>query len=617
MGAGHFWGMTGVSKIKFGAVVMQKNRRRYQKAVPAPEGPYEGGALDAGQSVSVQRDARPFLDLIEFLQRESELALGLTAARRDLRMIVYLMRNHFSGSLVTSSSLATASGLTYGTAMRAIEFMLADGMIVKRPKTTTGKSFSLHPSEELLARWQRFTWQYNEFSRLNLEPSIAESGRKPRTRSREEIGAILSPPAVLTTKLPLRQGLRVLVHADPTFMAMRSFKRQQEMMLGVPIASKALSIDRLHEEVIENSKLPYSRYDIIACDYPWFGEMASQKHLLPLDHLMAEIGDDAKDFYPETLSTSRWKGSQYGIPVMMTGELLIYRKDILEQSGISPPRTAAETVIAARKLHNKIDGMAGIAWNGRRGTPLGHTFLMIMAAFGQPIIDLARTSDGFDTLRIEPENLRPMFLSLEARQTAEYLLEILPYSVPNVLDMEWYDRALAYKSGKTALAYSHTMLAPLYETDANAPAYRRTGYLPHPHGPRGKPIVPLGGYGLAVPSNLAPERIKPVMTALKAMTSANAAKLYLINGSLASPRRSVSLDPEVRALSPIVSVVHEMAESGIVRMWPRVPIPQITDIIRIAGDEIHFLLKGEKSIGVALRDAQNRSDVLMRKGGSK
>jgi len=589
----------------------QRNVRQIQKTLPIPEGPYEGGALEMGRRTLLPREAAQFLDLIEFLQRESEAILGLTAGRRELPMIVYLMRNHFSGSLVTISSLATASGLTYGTAMRAIEAMLEDGVIVKRPKTGTGRSFSLHPSEDLLSRWHRFTWQYNEFSRLNLEPTMAEAGRRMKARSREEMGAILPPPPVLASKLPLRQGLRVLVHADPTFMAMRSFKRQQEMMLGVPITSKALSIDRLHDEVIENSKLSQSRYDIIACDYPWFGEMASQKRLLPLDHLMVDIGDDARDFYPETLATSRWNGSQYGIPVMMTGELLIYRTDVFEQHGIVPPRTTSETVAAARKLHNKIDGMAGIAWNGRRGTPIGHTFLMIMAAFGQPIIDLARTKEGFDTANIRSEHMRPMFLSLEARQTAEYLLEILPYSVPNVLDMAWYDRALTYKSGKTALAYSHTMLAPLYETDVNAPAYRRTGYLPHPHGPRGKPIVPLGGYGLAVPANLASERVEPVMIALKAMTSANAAKLYLMNGSLASPRRSVSLDPEVRALSPMVSVVHDMAVSGVVRMWPRVPIPEITDIIRIAGDEIHTLLMGEKSIGAALRDAQDRSDALM------
>src|SRR5207244_4215531 len=84
------------------------------------------------------------------------------------------------------------------------------------------------------------------------------------------------------------------------------------------------------------------------------------------------------------------------------------------------------------------------------------------------------------------------------------------------------------------------------------PAYRRTGYLPHPVGPKGRPIAPLGGYALTIPANIAAERIEPVWIALRALTSANTTKLYLANGSLASPRFSLSRDPEIRALSPMV-----------------------------------------------------------------
>jgi hypothetical protein len=40
-------------------------------------------------------------------------------------------------------------------------------------------------------------------------------------------------------------------------------------------ASLGGQIDRLYAEVIENAKLPRSKYDIVAVDYPWYGEMAS------------------------------------------------------------------------------------------------------------------------------------------------------------------------------------------------------------------------------------------------------------------------------------------------------------------------------------------------------
>jgi multiple sugar transport system substrate-binding protein len=206
----------------------------------------------------------------------------------------------------------------------------------------------------------------------------------------------LPPPAVLPAKLALPRGLRVLMHADPTFMAMRALKSQFEMMMGVSIRSRALSIDRLREELTENAHLPGSRYDIVAVDFPWFGEMAAQGWLTALDDIVSGMGEDAADLHPETLASARWRGRQFGIPTMMTAELLVYRRDRLEQAGIAPPCAAAEVVAAARRLHDPAAGICGIAWNGGRGTPVGHSFIMMMSAFGRSILDLHPTGDGFD-----------------------------------------------------------------------------------------------------------------------------------------------------------------------------------------------------------------------------
>jgi multiple sugar transport system substrate-binding protein len=62
------------------------------------------------------------------------------------------------------------------------------------------------------------------------------------------------------------------------------------------------------------------------------------------------------------------------------------------------------------------------------------------------------------------------------------------------------------------MAYSHSLLANLFELNENSPAHRRTGYWPHPTALLGRPIVPLGGYALSIPSNIAEERIPAVWT---------------------------------------------------------------------------------------------------------
>jgi multiple sugar transport system substrate-binding protein len=120
----------------------------------------------------------------------------------------------------------------------------------------------------------------------------------------------------------------------------------------------------------------------------------------------------------------------------------------------------------------------------------------------------------------------------------------------------------------------------------------------------------MGGYSLAIPANIAANRIGEVWRALQAFTTASATKLYLANGSLASPRTSVSRDPEVAALSPLISAIDEMAGKGYMRMWPRPPVPGIADLIAIAGEEIHDVLSGTKTMREALSTAQGRAESL-------
>ena len=501
--------------------------------------------------------------------------------------------------------------------MRALDRIAERGLLFKRPRTPTGKSFSLHPTAKLFREWQEFARRIR-----SLIGSAAEIGADGSPgRADYPFGAsyasanVLPPPAILDAKLPLSGDLRLLVHADPTFMAMHALKRQYESIFGVGIKSRALSIDRLRDEILANARLPRSNYDLVACDLPWFGEMADAGHFRPIDSLIAGADIDAADFHPEALASARYGGQQFGIPVQTTPDLLVCRRDLLAEVGLPAPQTIEDTLRAARALHDPFRGVAGIAWNAARGTPLGHSFMYVTAAFGQPVLALRATERGFDFENVEGENYRPTFDSDEARATAEYFLELLTCSPRDILGMSWYERACCYAEGGAAIAYSATLLAPLFELDERSPAFRNTEYLPHPCGPNGRPIAPLGGYALAIPSNIAPERVDPASTALFALTSAESIKLYIANGSLVSPRFSVSMDPEVARISPLISIVDEMARVGVLQMWPRPPVPEISGIIAIAGEEMHDMLLGTKSAAAALADAQNRADRLMRSRG--
>ncbi|WP_249322247.1 extracellular solute-binding protein [Halomonas sp. PGE1] len=426
---------------------------------------------------------------------------------------------------------------------------------------------------------------------------------------------VISPPAVLSARLELKGGLRGLIHADPTFMAMHNLKQQLESIFGLEIHNSARSIDDLLEAILTNAGRAKSRYDLVACDLPWFGELASKGILMPLDRFIRRDAFDLSDFHPVAVQSTRYAGQQYGIPLQTTPELLCYRKDILEEAQLEPPTTTEALIKAARRLHDPARGRYGIAWNAARGTPLGHTFSFLMAKFGQPIVNLRRDEKGYDFQQASGEELRPMFLSDAAYRACEYMLDILKYSPPNILNMAWYERAQSYASGESCMAYCYTLLAPLIEFDRQSPAWGKTGYLPHPIGNHGRAITPIGGYALAIPANLSEERIEGVWTALRHLTSANMSKLYILNGSLVTPRFSVSRDPEVSALSPLIGIVDDMARQDILQAWPRPPVPGITDLISIAGHEIFEVLDGRRSIKKALSLAQDRADRVMRDRG--
>ncbi|MGB8623621.1 MAG: extracellular solute-binding protein, partial [Paracoccaceae bacterium] len=484
-------------------------------------------------------------------------------------------------------------------------------------RTRSGKTFTLHPSPQLFESWSQFA---GRLRRLVASTFGASQAARNDTRDYYFGGSYMAshsirPPQVLPQPLGLSGGIRILVHGDPTFMVMDNLKRQFEQVIGTKINQRAFSIDRLHEEALRNAERKASRYDIIAVDLPWIGEFAERGLLLPLSEVMDVERLDPSDFHTAGWRGAHWGGVPYGVPSQTTPELLFYRRDMFAEAGLEPPRTTDEVLRAAEALHNPAHGVYGIAWNAARGTALGHTFMMTCADFGQPIFDLPPIAGGFDADHLNTAALRPTIDTPRALEAAEYLMELIRFSPPDILSMSWYERVRPYAAGRIAMAYGYTLLAPYFELDPASPAYGQTGYLPHPAGPQGAPIAPVGGYVLGIPSNLPEERRADAAEALIAFTSPEAQKLYVQSGSRTAPRYSVGADPEVRRLSPIFEAVDGMSWRDELQFWPRPPVPRIAEIIEVCGHEFHDMLRGKVSPRTALQTVQARAEAIMKDNG--
>ncbi len=513
---------------------------------------------------------------------------------------------------MTQTSLVGAAGVPYATATRRLKEMVDAGLVELRPRTRSGKTFSAHPSAELLSRWHQLSGRVRRLAQQNFSEPEARAGESDYYFGGSYLAAnAIRPPEVLPEPLTLPGGLRLLVHGDPTFMVMKALKRQFETLVGCKISQRAFSIDRLRLKALENATRPESAYDIIAFDLPWLGEFVERGVLTPLDAIMDVRRLDPNDFHTAGWRATHWGGRPYGVPAQTTPELLLYRTDVFAEAGLEPPRTTDDLLRAAKALNAPQRNRYAVAWNAARGTALGHTFMTTCADFGQPILNLPRIAGGFDVDNLDRAELRPTIDTERGRLAAEFLLDLLPFSPPNILSMSWYERVRPYASGAVAMAYGYTLLAPFFELDDASPANGRTGYLPHPHGPGAQPIAPVGGYALGVPANLPESRRAAAVEALIAFTSPEAQKLYIQNGSRTTPRYSVGADPEVRRLSSIFEETDGMSWRDELQFWPRPPIAEISEIIQICGEEIHDMLRGVTTPKEALAATQRRAEQAM------
>lgn len=555
------------------------------------------------------------LQLVSFLEgfgNELEDTVDLFKPGPHFRMALYVMRSHLEAKIITPTSLISASRAPYATATRKLQDMINDGLIEQRPRTKTGKSFSMHPSDVLIDQWLQLSGRVRRLA----ENCFTGDGKNAAASDYFFGDSYLStqsipPLQVLPTPLRVAGGIRVLVHGDPTFMVMDNLKRQFEQAIGAQIHQRAFSIDRLREEALRNAERKVSRYDIVAVDLPWIGEFASGNILMPLDEAMDVARLDPADFHTAGWKAAHWGGRPYGVPAQTTPELLFYRRDLFADAGLGPPTTTDALLAAAKALHDPSHGRYGIAWNAARGTALGHTALMALADFGQPVFDLSQIAGGFDTDHLSQGGYRPQIDTPAGLRAAEFLMQLLHYSPPDILSMSWYERVRPYAAGTVAMAYGYTLLAPYFELDPSSPAAGRTGYLPHPAGPRATPVAPVGGYVMGIPANLAPDRIAAAVEALIVFTSPEAQKLYVQNGSRTNPRYSVGSDPEVSRISPIFEAVDGMSWRDELQFWPRPPVPEIADIIQICGEEFHDMLRGIRTPAETLRRAQERAEAVI------
>jgi multiple sugar transport system substrate-binding protein len=553
------------------------------------------------------------LTIISFAEKARAISsecLGINEATWDI--LLFVIRRHLENKLVTATSLAHSAKMPYSSAVRKIDQMVEEELIIKRVRSTTGKSFSLHPSEDMLTRFHNYA--------LEMKHMVAETfgfPTDPAGRNTYYFGAaylaasIIPGPAILRQGIGVKNTMRFLFNDDPTFLILKRAQKDLEQWLGGKVEITCVSIDEARTRTLENVQRLVSQYDIVDFDFPLIGEYAEKEVLMPIDALVESSKMNTADFHPVGWDATTYDGLRYGIPIEPTAELFFYRKDIFEALDLEPPTTIDDTLHALRMLKIRRPDIVGIAFCAAAGTPIAQTFLQLMGDFGRSPLDLPIVDGDFDLSQLSGQRLACMINSPEGLAAAEYLLELKEFGPPNLLDLAWEETAQFYTDGRAATAYLWSVRAARFELDLASPAYRQSGYLAHPSAGKAECISPMGGYALGIPKNIDPRRVDLAWRVIRYLTSPELIKYYVQNGCLVSPRFSVSADPEVKSMSGVTETIDALAQSDRLKYWQRPPIPEFSDMMSVLGQEIHRMMRGEIKPRDALARSQQRIDLML------
>lgn len=134
---------------------------------------------------------------------------------------------------------------------------------------------------------------------------------------------------------------------------------------GTDVTEVAVPYDDLHQKLITaaaGGTLP----DVVRSDIGWVPELAKLGVLERLDAAMPDFQTFADKVFPGTLTTNRYKGGYYGLPLDTNTRVLMYNADTLTKAGVAtPPKTFDEL----KALGDRLAGSktAAFADNGLSG----------------------------------------------------------------------------------------------------------------------------------------------------------------------------------------------------------------------------------------------------------
>ncbi|MBT9315078.1 ABC transporter substrate-binding protein [Leptothoe spongobia] len=332
-------------------------------------------------------------------------------------------------------------------------------------------------------------------------------------------------------------------------------------------------------------QFPRAQYDLVYMDIMW--PLQFTESLQDLTPYVEEDNMSLSGFLASELSAGELDGTLYRIPMRADVGLLYYRQDLLQQRGVSLPKTLPELTQAVRLLQPSI----GYLWQGSRYEGLVANFVEVLAGFGASWIDPETGKVELDT---------PM--AIEAATLLQDLIQkgISPDEVRTYIEQDSLQRFL---EGQTIFLRGWPYFwNQIQNSDLNGKVE-----IELPFAFTNDPGIGCrGGWGFGIPQNSAhPEE---AWEAIKYLTSETAQREFVLASGFLPSRTILFQDPDIVKKYPHMPQMLEYLESSSVF---RPVIKDYEAASKILQSALSDILRGQQSVKAAMKQAQTETEDLL------
>ena len=415
------------------------------------------------------------------------------------------------------------------------------------------------------------------------------------TKTVTKTTTVIKPPTVKPKKTLKILGFSGAL-GDPHIKVFDKFSK----MKNVKIEYIRIGYDELAEKAVSLLQAKSSEFDIIFQDDGFLPRLEAKGWLAPLDELgLTRI----PDIFPSCWDLGTWPTPEYMGPVPPgerdkephiyalphaggPGEFYGVRKDLLEEKGLSVPKTWDDALEIAKTFYDPKKPFYGWVCRGTKGDPIAFDSATFLFDYGM--------SHFFD------EDWHPLFNTPEAIEGFEMFLKMAKYAPPGLPTYGCTEYALEFVHGRVASG----MINPGdVVRDLEGPGSASAGkliWMVPPAGPKARTGI-LGMFSMVI-NNFSKNK-DLAFELIEYFISEEGQRVYALEGGGWPIRRSLWEKPEINK-NPLFKPIYP-ALPEFLSMSPK-PYPRTTEwltIVDIYGGYLNAALIGKYTAKEALNKA--------------